>query len=249
MLGLWRGRRGDDEVERRDSDENPGQDSKDAEGYEEGGAELETPTGADAGVARGQRAVEGAKAWARKRAERVFANGAVGGTVVGASSEDDDSASTTSPPTSAAPVSSSARRPKAKVENRAEAAMQRIKRARGALEDALDALGRSALDELGLAPPAYMELHSPPTDTDEGPEKEGQELLERREASQEDGERAGEPSRSAVEDSAWLSRLSQPGEPFTFCFFSVLLAGGEMSAMPGSVGNLSERRIWLGQTL
>lgn len=52
----------------------------------------------------------------------------------------------------------------------AEAALRRLKRARGALEEALDELGRSTVDELGLAPPAYMDLHFPfpPSGEEEG---------------------------------------------------------------------------------
>ena len=41
------------------------------------------------------------------------------------------------------------------------AALRGLKRARVALEEALDELGRSTVDELGLAPPAYMDLHFP----------------------------------------------------------------------------------------
>ena len=51
-------------------------------------------------------------------------------------------------------------------ENYADVARRRIKRARVALEEALDELGRSAVDELGLAPPAYMDMDffAPPPD-------------------------------------------------------------------------------------
>lgn len=58
-------------------------------------------------------------------------------------------------------------------ETRAEVARRRIKLARGALEDALDELGRSALDELGLAPPE-LSTKDPETVSPSGKgEKEG----------------------------------------------------------------------------
>lgn len=59
----------------------------------------------------------------------------------------------------------------------AEAALRRLKRARGALEEALDELGKSTVDELGLAPPAYMDLHFPfpPSGEEEGFPEGGEE--------------------------------------------------------------------------
>lgn len=64
----------------------------------------------------------------------------------------------------------------------AEAARRRIKRARVALEEAIDELGRSAIDELGLAPPAYMDLDyeftPPPLDAVKGKEEDGGEEKE-----------------------------------------------------------------------
>eukprot|EP00752_Nemacystus_decipiens_P002053 g1966.t1 len=80
----------------------------------------------------------------------------------------------------------------------AEAARRRIKRARVALEEALDELGRSAIDELGLAPPAYMGLDftAPPPPpvavAEEGGEGAAAAVEEaKKESKREEGERMG----------------------------------------------------------
>lgn len=85
----------------------------------------------------------------------------------------------------------------------AEAALRRLKRARGALEEALDELGRSTVDELGLAPPAYMDLHFPfpPSGEEEDFPEGGEELEEGRE-----GKGTGK------ESVGWLRQWKKRGE-------------------------------------